>query len=111
MLADLVHKGVNYYRDYVLPTRRFRQPGGDDRRLLQGIHDRLAQSEGLDETELQAIPFDVASQAGIPPQELFKMFYEVILGQERGPRFGTFARLLGKSKLLALLNAALRDEK
>lgn len=109
MLEDLVHKGVNYYRDYVLPTRRFREPTADDCGLLQRIHDRLAQAEGLNETELQAIPFDVASEAGIPPQELFKMFYEVILGQERGPRFGTFARLLGKSKLLALLNAALRN--
>ena len=43
----------------------------------------------------------------MPPQELFKMFYEVTLGQERGPRFGTFARLLGKSKMLALLEGAI----
>ena len=106
-LEDLVHKGVRYYRDYVLPAKHFREPGTDERGLLQRIYERLAQSDGLDETELQAIPFEVAKEAGMPPQELFKMFYEVTLGQERGPRFGTFARLLGKGKMLALLEGAI----
>ena len=105
MLEDLVHKGMCYYRDHVLPTKRYREPTEEDRKLLQRIFDRLTQSDGLNETELQAIPFDIAAEMGIPPQALFKMFYEVILGQERGPRFGTFARLLGKEKMLALLIA------
>ncbi len=114
ILEDLVHKGVNYYRDYILPTKHFREPTENDRRLLQGvisrIHDRLGQAESLDEDELQAIPFDLAREENIAPQEFFSMFYEVILGQERGPRFGTFARLLGKDKILALLNTAIRRD-
>ena len=38
------------------------------------------------------------------PKNLFKMFYEVVFGQERGPRFGTFVQLVGKEKALNLLD-------
>jgi lysyl-tRNA synthetase class 1 len=108
-LADLVRRGINYYRDYVLPHKRFREPNEVERSLLRQIHERLARSAGESEEELQAIPFEVAREAGLSPQELFKMFYEVVLGQERGPRFGTFTRLVGKNKVLALLAAAARE--
>ncbi len=105
ILEDLVQKGINYYRDHVLPHKRFRTPTEEERRLLRYIHDRLAQMDSADENALQAIPFDAAREFGAPPQEVFKLFYETVLGQERGPRFGTFTRLVGKEKVLALLEA------
>ena len=105
--ADDAGLALDYLKRYDPPSEKYLATGADERGLLQRIYERLAQSDGLDETELQAIPFEVAKEAGMPPQELFKMFYEVTLGQERGPRFGTFARLLGKSKMLALLEGAI----
>jgi lysyl-tRNA synthetase class I len=40
------------------------------------------------------------------PKNFFKTFYEVVFGQERGPRFGTFVQLVGKEKALSLLDTA-----
>ena len=40
----------------------------------------------------------------VQPGDFFKMFYEVIFGQERGPRFGTFVQLVGKDKALSMLD-------
>ena len=48
-------------------------------------------------------PFDVARAAGKEPKELFRAFYEVVLGQERGPRFGSFVSLVGKERVLEML--------
>jgi lysyl-tRNA synthetase class 1 len=107
ILTDLVNKGINYYRDFILPHKHYRAPTGDERKILQHLRDRLAHHEGSNEDELQSIPFDVARECGVPAQELFKIFYEVVLGQERGPRFGTFTRLVGKNKVLALLEATI----
>jgi lysyl-tRNA synthetase, class I len=104
MLEDLIRKAIHYFRDYVLPAKRYREPSEEDRKLLQRIHEHLFDAVDLSETELQAIPFDIAREAGISPQDFFRVFYEVILGQAHGPRFGTFARLLGKSKVLTLLD-------
>lgn len=110
ILTDLVRRGMNYYQDHVLPNKRYRTPTADERKILQRIHDHLSQSAGSDEDELQAVPFEVAREMGIPPQELFKLFYEVLLGQERGPRFGTFTRLVGKNRVMALITAAIRED-
>ncbi len=103
VLVDLVRKGMNYYRDFVKPNKKYSTPTKDERILLQNIHKKLEAYEGDNEDELQSIPFDVAREFGISIKELFKMFYEVILGQERGPRFGTFTCLVGKDKVLSLL--------
>jgi lysyl-tRNA synthetase class 1 len=106
ILYDLVKKAMNYYRDFILPNKHYRTPTEDERQMLQAIHDTLAQYDGDDEHELQSIPFEVARTFDIPPKDLFKMFYEVVLGQERGPRFGTFTRLVGKDTVLALLKGS-----
>ncbi len=104
LLADLVQKGMNYYRDFILPNKHFRTPTDEERQMLQRIHDQLAAYAGDDEQEMQAIPFTVAKEHNVPPRDLFTMFYEVILGQDRGPRFGTFAKLVGKEHVLNLLS-------
>jgi len=50
------------------------------------------------------MPFSVARRFEVEPKDFFKMFYEVIFGQERGPRFGTFVQLVGKDKALSMLD-------
>jgi lysyl-tRNA synthetase class 1 len=105
IVRDLVNKALNYYRDFILPNKQYRVPTEAERAMLKSIHDKLAEYPGDHEDELQSIPFDVARDFNVAPQDLFKMFYEVLLGQERGPRFGTFTRLVGKDKVLALLEA------
>jgi lysyl-tRNA synthetase class I len=60
-----------------------------------------------DEEGLQALPFETARAFGVQPRTVFQAFYEVILGQGRGPRFGSFAHILGKDKVVALLDSAL----
>lgn len=106
-IHDLVGKSLNYYRDFILPNKVYRAPTEQERAMLQSIREQVAAYEGDDEKVLQTIPFDVARAIDIPPAEIFAMFYEIVLGQERGPRFGTFARLVGKEKVLALLDGVL----
>ena len=103
VLDALVRKGLAYYREQVLPGKRYRRPDDDERALLWRVRERLAAFGNGDEQALQAIPFDVAREAGREPKELFRCFYEVVLGQERGPRFGTFVALLGKERVLRIL--------
>lgn len=107
VIEDLVKKGMHYYRDHILPHKQFRSPTDHERQLLQTLQERLASYAGDDENELQTIPFDVARQFEVAPRDLFKTFYEVVLGQDRGPRFGTFICLVGKERVLDLMDNAL----
>ena len=38
------------------------------------------------------------------------MIYQVVIGQERGPRFGSFAALYGAGETAALIDRALAGE-
>ena len=40
----------------------------------------------------------------------FQMIYQVLIGQERGPRFGSFAALYGIAETRALIGRALAGE-
>ena len=104
----LVEKGLNYYRDFVLPNMKFRAPDEGERELLRRMRERLAAADGDGEEALQGIPFEVAREAGVEPKELFRSFYEVVFGQERGPRFGSFVGLVGKERVLEMLDEKTR---
>lgn len=99
----LVEKGLNYYRDVVLPNKNFRPSTDAERVLLGQLAERLVAANGATEEELQAIPFDLAREAGVPPKLLFRMFYEVVLGQERGPRFGSLVQLVGREQVVKMV--------
>ena len=99
----LVEKGLNYYRDVVLPNKQFRPPTDEERALLGQLAERLNATNGATEEELQAIPFDLAREAGVSPKSLFRTFYEVVLGQEQGPRFGSLVQLVGKEQVVQMV--------
>ena len=94
---------MNYYRDFVLPGKKFRQPSEEERVLLNRMREMLTAADQGNEDELQGIPFDLARETGVEPKDLFRTFYEVLLGQERGPRFGSFVKLVGRERVLEML--------
>ena len=107
IVRDLAQKSLTYYRDFILPQKHYRPPTDQESQMLLALRQRVAAYEGESEQELQAIPFAIARVFEALPETMFQAFYQVVLGQERGPRFGAFARLVGKEKLLALLDEAL----
>lgn len=104
IVRDLVHKAMNYYRDFILPHKQYRTPNPQEAALLSRLRQTLAASASTDENELQSMPFEVARASGTPPKEFFQLFYETVFGQERGPRFGTFVLLVGKQKAVSMLD-------
>jgi lysyl-tRNA synthetase class 1 len=106
IVTDLVDKAMSYYRDFVLPLKRYRNPTGPEKEMLGQLRRDLAACDITDDNALQTMPFSVARMFATEPGDFFRMFYEVIFGQERGPRFGTFVQLVGKDKALSLLEKA-----
>ncbi len=58
---------------------------------------------------LQTMTFEVGKTHGFENlRDWFKALYEVLLGQEQGPRFGSFAALYGAVETADLIDAALQ---
>ncbi|MBV9348028.1 MAG: lysine--tRNA ligase [Pseudolabrys sp.] len=120
-LNQLVGYALQYFKDFVLPEKKFRQPTDVERAALQDLRDALAQLKaGATAEEIQNVVYEIGrrepfldhkkkAKDGRPGVSLdwFNMLYQVLLGQEKGPRFGSFAALYGVDNTVAMIDGAL----
>jgi lysyl-tRNA synthetase class 1 len=107
-LDRLAAYAVRYFQDEVLPTKTFRPPTDRERAALQDLHDQLEGQDGLGHKELQDIVYAVGNgHKFVPLREWFAAIYEVLLGAEQGPRFGSFIALYGVDETRKLIADAL----
>jgi lysyl-tRNA synthetase, class I len=114
LLDSLVAYALVYYRDFIVPAKRFRAPSAAERAALEELQAGLAAlAPGADGEAIQAVVYAVGKNhaAAFPNlRDWFKALYEILLGQEQGPRFGSFAALYGLAETRALIARALAGE-
>lgn len=108
-LDRLAGYAVRYFNDRVAPTKSFRAPTDKERAALQDLHDRLADKIGsTDAADLQNLCYEVGKEHEFEPlRAWFGAIYEVLLGAEQGPRFGSFIALYTVAETRRLIADAL----
>ena len=108
-LDRLVGYAIRYYADFVRPAKTFRLPTDEERHGLTLLADALDAASETDADTLQNMSFEIGKQNGFADKlrDWFRAFYEVVLGQTQGPRFGSFAALFGAKRTAALIREAL----
>jgi lysyl-tRNA synthetase class 1 len=118
----LVASAVRYFEDRVAPNKRYRAPSDEERRALQDLDAKLAGLDGADAQTLQGAVYDVGrahfpdhdkpNKDGTPGVTIawFAALYQILLGEEKGPRFGSFVELYGVPETRALIAKALAGE-
>ncbi len=108
-LARLVDYSVAYYRDFVRPTKRFRVPDATERAALADLGDALRAMDPASAAEdIQDVVYEVGKRHPFPSlRDWFACLYQVLLGQQEGPRFGGFAALYGLRRTTDLIDRAL----
>jgi lysyl-tRNA synthetase class 1 len=124
-LDKLTGYAVRYFDDFVKPTKTFRAADDVERGALETLEKTLsALPSGADGEAIQNAALNVARQIeryqdhskkspeGGPGVSgaFFQMIYQVLIGQERGPRFGSFAALYGIAETRALITKALEGK-
>src|SRR3954451_15791024 len=125
-LDKLVHYAVRYFRDFVRPVKKYRAPDDVERDAWGKLSAMLADlpSDASAET-VQTALYDVArpipryqdfkAKTATPQRpgvsnDWFNMLYQVLLGENRGPRFGSFVALYGIEPTRKLISDALSGE-
>jgi len=105
----------------VAPTKTFREPTDVERVALQDLRDALSQlpAEATPE-DIQNAVYEIGrrepfldhkklAKDGRPGVSLdwFNMLYQVLLGQEKGPRFGSFVAVYGVQNAINMIDGAL----
>jgi len=122
-LDALVGYAIHYFRDFVLPQKHFREPSAPERAALMDLRDALSQLPADASAEkIQEVVYEVGrrepfldkrgkikTKDGKPGVALdwFNMLYQVLLGQEKGPRFGSFVAVYGIRNTVDMIDGAL----
>jgi lysyl-tRNA synthetase class 1 len=120
-LDKAVEYAIHYFRDFVLPTKKFRDPAEAERSALVDLRDALSQLPADSTAEqIQDVVYEVGrrppfldekkkAKDGKPGVSLdwFNMLYQVLLGQEKGPRFGSFVAVYGLKNTVDMIDGAL----
>jgi lysyl-tRNA synthetase class 1 len=120
-LQQLVEYAIHYFRDFVLPAKKFREPRDAERAALIDLRDALSQlPEDAPAEKIQEVVYEVGRREpfldatkkgkdGKPGVSLdwFNMLYQVLLGQEKGPRFGSFVAIYGLRNTVDMIDGAL----
>jgi len=125
-LDKLVSYAVRYFRDFVRPAKAYRAPDDIERAALSSLSEMLAGlAKDASAEEIQSALYDIARKIpryqdmqakGASPErpgvsnDWFNMLYGVLLGESRGPRFGSFVALYGVEETRKLITDALEGE-
>ncbi|PNG27822.1 lysine--tRNA ligase [Methylocella silvestris] len=125
-LGALIAYAVRYFRDFVRPVKAYRAPDEVEREALGRLAEMLAALPADASAEaIQAALYDIGrtipryqdmKAKGATPDrpgvstDFFNMLYAVLLGESRGPRFGSFAALYGLDETCKLIAAALSGD-
>jgi lysyl-tRNA synthetase, class I len=120
-LDALTGFALRYFDDFVKPKKRYRLPTEEEKAALQTLSQALAAlPDHASPEDIQLKVYDVGrrdpyltvQKDGSPgvAQGWFNMLYEVLLGEERGPRFGSFVALYGLDNTRKLIDRAISGE-
>lgn len=110
ILEGLITNAIAYFNDHVKIHKKYRQANElETKALLELIQEIKKMPESLTPEEIQTIVFSVGKNY-YPKEELrnwFKAIYEVVFGDEQGPRMGSFICFFGKQETVDLITKSL----
>jgi lysyl-tRNA synthetase class 1 len=112
LLARLVDHAIAYYQDFIRPAKRYRQPDATERSALDDLAATLAElPPDADAEAIQNAVYEVGKRHPFAElRQWFACLYQVLLGQQEGPRFGGFVALYGIPETIALIHEALNRQ-
>ena len=104
-LDGLVGHAVRYYQDFVRPRKAFRAATAVERGALLDLAGALrGLPAGASPELIQDVVYEVGKRHPFGAlKEWFACLYQVLLGQEEGPRFGGFVALYGRDETVRLI--------
>ena len=104
-LDELTQYAIKYYEDFVKPNKKFRDANEQEKKALIELAQQLENAdENADGETLQTIVYSVGTEHGFEPlKNWFQALYQVLLGQDQGPRFGSFVALYGINETVKLI--------
>ena len=107
ILDGLTEYAINYFKDKVEPNKKFKIPNTEEKKALQSLAQSLNQiTQNLKPEEIQTVVYTAGKSNGYAQKlrDWFKLIYQVLFGEEDGPRMGFFISFFGIKETIKLIN-------
>jgi lysyl-tRNA synthetase class 1 len=99
-LAKLVGNAINYYNDFIKKNKKYRDATESEKSALRELLTVLLSASDEQKNDgalLQNLVFQVGKNHGYEKnmRDWFLALYQILLGQDQGPRMGSFIALFG----------------
>ncbi len=109
IIDDLLTYAINYYKDFVKPTIKYKELNEEEKTYLKNLVSSLKSlNEETSASDIQSAVFAVGKETSLELKDWFKFLYQSLLGQDQGPRMGSFFALYGLQNSIKLIEERLK---
>ena len=107
----LIQYAINYYNDFVLPFKKYLSIDDSNKIIFEELKKILSSIDPNSNSEtIQTEIYEIGKKNNFENlRDFFKLIYQVLLGQEQGPRLGSFIKLYGINKTIKLIDKVLKN--
>jgi lysyl-tRNA synthetase class 1 len=111
LLKKMVHSAIAYYNDFIRKNKKFRTATESEKSALQDlvkILQEVGHNQKSDGAALQNLVFQIGKNHGYEKnmRDWFLAQYQILLGQDQGPRMGSFIALFGVENFVNLVKSS-----
>ncbi len=103
----LVGYAIKYYKDIIKKNKKYKKPNENEKIALEALVKILNEcSDDMSPEDIQTKIYTVGKNNGYKEnlRDWFKLIYEVVFGDENGPRMGFFISFFGVNETKDLIN-------
>ena len=111
ILDGLTNYAINYFKDKVEPNKKFKKPSASEKKALSNLVKKLeTANQSLKPEDVQTLVYTVGKENGYENnlRNWFKLIYQVLFGEENGPRMGFFISFFGLKETIKLISDKLK---
>ena len=103
---NLIGYAIRYFNDLIKLKKKYKTPNNDEKKALQALIKTLEEcNDGMSPEDIQTLIYSTGKQNGYSDnlRDWFKLIYEVVFGDENGPRMGFFISFFGVNETKQLI--------
>ncbi len=102
----LVRYAIKYFNDVIKSQKKYKQPNKDEKLALEALIKTLEKcNDQMSPEDIQTLIYSTGKENGYSEnlRDWFKLIYEVVFGDENGPRMGFFISFFGVNETKELI--------
>ena len=107
----LVGYAIKYFNDVIKAQKKYKSPSENEKLALQALVKTLEQcNDQMSPEDIQTLIYSTGKENGYAEnlRDWFKLIYEVVFGDENGPRMGFFISFFGVNETKELITNKLK---